>query len=144
VIDILDMIDKRNEQQQSAYSPFQNHQPVPPTQPKLPDNTPKTTMKFNEMSFDFGEMKQGDIVHHTFTFTNSGSNPLIITDAKGSCGCTIPTWPKEPIAPGGTGNIEVQFNSTGKKDLQDKTVTLTANTEQLTILSIHAKVLEKQ
>ena len=96
------------------------------------------------MSFDFGEMNQGDVVHHTFTFTNSGSNPLIITDAKGSCGCTIPTWPKEPIAPGGTGNIEVQFNSTGKKDIQDKTVTLTANTEQPTVLSIHAKVLEKK
>jgi hypothetical protein len=141
VIEILKLVDERNSLTMASPG-LQSHQPS--QQALQASNAPKTSIKFDEMSFDFGELTEGDVVHHTFTFTNSGSNPLIITDAIGSCGCTIPTWPKEPIAPGGRGNIEVQFNSHGKKDIQDKTVTLTANTEQPTVLSIHAKVLEKK
>ena len=143
VIDILNMIDERNEQQQEAYSSLPNHQPS--AAQKAAANAPKTSMKFDEMSFDFGDLNQGDVVHHSFAFTNTGSNPLIITDARGSCGCTVPTYPKEPIAPGAKGTIEVQFNSSGKKDLQDKTVTLTANTDPSNpVITIHANVHEKK
>ena len=95
-------------------------------------NQPKTFIKFDEMNFDFGDMNAGDVVHHSFTFTNAGTNPLLITNAIGSCGCTVPTYPKEPIPPGGKAAIEVQFNSSGKKGLQDKTITLSANTEPAT------------
>ena len=78
--------------------------------------------------WDFGTIQQGDSPEFTFTFENTGNEPMIISNAKGSCGCTVPQWPKEPIAPGQTGEISVKFNSKNKKGSQNKTVTLTANT----------------
>jgi hypothetical protein len=101
----------------------------------------KTTIQFAQTEHDFGKLKQGDEVEHKFKFTNTGNEPLVIENAKGSCGCTVPSYPKEPIAPGGTGEILVKFNSAGKSNQQQKTVTLTANTEPLqTILTIKAFV----
>lgn len=82
--------------------------------------------------WDFGTIQQGDEPEYTFSFTNSGQEPMIISNAKGSCGCTVPEWPKEPIAPGETGTISVKFNSKNKKGLQNKTVTITANTTPAT------------
>ena len=87
-------------------------------------------MSFEEESFDFGTINEGDIVDHTFKFTNTGDAPLVISSAKGSCGCTVPSPPKEPIAPGESSEIQVKFNSRGKKNIQNKTVTITANTEK--------------
>lgn len=143
VIDILNLIDQKTAAQNS-YSSYPSHQP-PSAKQNLNSNAPKTTMKFAEMSFDFGDITEGDIMHHSFAFTNTGSNPLIITDAVGSCGCTVPTYPKEPIAPGASATIEVQFNSAGKKDMQDKTVTLTVNTDPPSPeIHIHANVQEKK
>ena len=89
---------------------------------------PTTTVAFGETEYDFGTVDQGAVVEHVFTFTNSGSEPLVISNAKGSCGCTVPEWPKEPIAPGATGEITVKFDSKGKKNAQNKKVTITANT----------------
>ncbi len=90
---------------------------------------PTTTMKFDETEFDFGTINAGEKVNHTYKFKNTGSEPLIISNAKGSCGCTVPSWPKEPIPVGGTGEIAVQFDSKGKKNKQSKRVTITANTD---------------
>ena len=78
--------------------------------------------------WNFGEINQGESPEFTFLFKNSGNEPMIISNAKGSCGCTVPVWPKEPIAPGDTGEISVKFNSKNKQGSQNKTVTLTANT----------------
>lgn len=89
---------------------------------------PPTSIKFDEEEFDFGVIDEGDIVKHVFKFTNTGPNPLVITNARATCGCTVPTWPKEPVTPGGTGEIKVEFNSKGKPHSQSKTVTVTANT----------------
>jgi hypothetical protein len=89
---------------------------------------PTTTVQFKESEFDFGKIDQGESVTHSYTFTNTGSEPLIISSAKGSCGCTVPKWPKEPIAPGETGELLVEFNSKGKRGVQNKKVTITANT----------------
>ena len=84
---------------------------------------------------------EGDAVTHIFTFTNTGDNPLIIDRCKGSCGCTVPKCPKEPIAPGEEGEIEVKFNSKGKKNKQTKTVTINANTvPEQTRITISANV----
>jgi hypothetical protein len=89
---------------------------------------PTTTMQFMEEEYNFGTINQGDVVSHTFKFKNTGSEPLIITDAKATCGCTVPKKPNEPIAPGETGEIVVEFNSAGKTGAQTKQVTVTANT----------------
>lgn len=86
-------------------------------------------MTFDETSFDFGTIKEGDVVSHEFSFTNTGDAPLKITKAKGSCGCTIPSYSKHPIAPGDTGKMMVKFNSRGKKNNQNKSVRITTNTK---------------
>jgi hypothetical protein len=85
-------------------------------------------MKFENESHDFGKITQGDVVHYDFKFTNTGKSPLIITNATATCGCTTPEYPRDPIKPGSTGVIKVTFNSAGKKGLQDKQITVTANT----------------
>ena len=78
---------------------------------------------------------------YEFTFTNTGPNPLIIQDAQGSCGCTVPKYPKAPVPPGATGQIEVEYKPGTQKGNQTKTVTLTANTEpNQTVLKINAMV----
>lgn len=87
-----------------------------------------TTVEFSETEFNFGEIKQGESVTHVFRFTNTGKNDLIIANAVGSCGCTVPEYPKEPVKPGASGSIKVTFNSTGKSGEQKKSVTITCNT----------------
>jgi len=85
---------------------------------------------FLKTEHDFGILNEGDIVETIFNFTNTGKSELIITKATATCGCTVPEWPKEPIAPNGSGQIKVKFNSSGKPNKQSKTVTLTTNTEK--------------
>ena len=85
--------------------------------------------KFEEVSNDFGNIKQGDVVEHLFKFTNAGDAPLSITKTGVTCGCTTPSYSKEPIAPGEEGEILVKFNSRGKRGQQNKTVTISANVE---------------
>jgi hypothetical protein len=104
---------------------------------------PLTVMNFGQPNFDFGNVPQDSENKHVFTFTNTGKEPLVIESAKGSCGCTVPKYPKEPIAPGGTGEIEVVYKPGKQKDRQTKTVTITANTEpRNTTLTITANVSE--
>ncbi len=89
---------------------------------------PPTSIIYESERFDFGTIDEGEIVKHIYKFKNTGSEDLIISNCKGSCGCTVPTWPKEPIPPGGMGEIKVEFNSKGKPGRQSKRVTVTANT----------------
>ena len=89
---------------------------------------PATTIQYDQPVFDFGNINEGEIVKHAYKFKNTGSEPLVISNCKGSCGCTVPTWPKEPIPPGGERKIKVEFNSKGKPVPQRKRVTVTANT----------------
>lgn len=102
---------------------------------------PTTTIEFTESEFDFGTIDEGEKVSHLYKFKNTGSEPLIIKDAKGSCGCTVPKWPKEPVPVGGTGEMLVEFNSKGKSGAQNKRVTITANTSPAqTFISIKGNV----
>ena len=108
-----------------------------------PEQGPTTTMQFEETVFDWGTIDEGDKISHIFTFTNTGDLPLIIKDAKGSCGCTVPVWPKDPILPGEKAVLEVQFNSKGKPGMQNKRITITANTDPAqTYLNIKGEVLK--
>ncbi|WP_224483698.1 DUF1573 domain-containing protein [Robertkochia aurantiaca] len=85
-------------------------------------------ISFDKTEHDFGNITQGTPVETTFTLTNTGEAPLIITNAKSSCGCTVPDYPKDtPIAPGESAEILVKFNGSGRNQVQ-KTVTLMTNT----------------
>ena len=79
---------------------------------------------------DFGTIKEGDVVETEFIVKNVGETDLVISDAKGSCGCTVPEPPKDPIKPGDSAPIKVSFDSKNKPGEQEKTVTLTTNTEK--------------
>lgn len=102
-------------------------------------------INFEEEFHDFGEVQEGDVVEHTFVFTNEGDGPLIISNAQGSCGCTVPDWPRQPIAHGQKGQIKVSFNSTGRAGRQDKRVTLTTNAvPQTKTLNITSNVIASE
>ena len=88
-----------------------------------------TTVKFEELSYDWGTLEEGKSMTHIFKFKNTGKEDFIISDARGSCGCTVPEWPKEPIKPGQNSDIKVVFNSAGKSGQVNKTVTITANSD---------------
>lgn len=89
---------------------------------------PTTTIEFADERYNYGTIKAGEKVKHTFKFKNTGNEPLVLSDARSTCGCTVPTWPREPIAPGKSGEITVVFDSSGKGGPQSKRVTLVANT----------------
>ncbi len=97
-------------------------------QPEVKPDGPLPEFSFASETHDFGTIPEGEVVEHTFTFTNTGEAPLIIQSASASCGCTVPSYSKEPVPVGGTGEIAVRFNSKGKKGNQAPTVTVTANT----------------
>ena len=101
-----------------------------PAQPNVAVPTgPITTIAFADNGIhEFGTVTEGEVVTKTFSFTNTGNEPLIISDAKGSCGCTVPSKPTAPIAPGETGEITVNFNSKNKQGPRNQKVTVTANT----------------
>lgn len=86
-------------------------------------------MSFEKAEHDFGTIEQGTPQETAFKFTNTGNAPLIITNATSSCGCTVPDPPKDPIAPGDTGELVVKFNGSGQNQVT-KTITVNANTEK--------------
>jgi len=91
-------------------------------------DVPLTKIEFAETEHDFGTIKQGEKVNHVFVFKNTGENPLMVTQVQPSCGCTVPEWTKEPVAPGAEGKVEVMFNSEGRSGAQHKSVTVVSNT----------------
>jgi hypothetical protein len=93
--------------------------------PNIDPSAPVLTFKVDTMNF--GTVTQGTVVEREFVFKNTGKTPLLITDAIVTCGCTVPDYPKEPIAPGKTGIIHVKFNSAGKMGAQDKTIRMVSN-----------------
>lgn len=92
------------------------------------DTTVVARMTFAEPTFEFGAVSQGEVVKHEFIFTNTGAQPLLITDARSTCGCTVPNYPKQPVAPGEEAVINVAFDTKNKSGRQSKPVTITANT----------------
>ncbi|MFT6996593.1 MAG: hypothetical protein ACJAQ4_000334 [Cryomorphaceae bacterium] len=104
---------------------------------------PVTTMEFAAVDHDFGAIAQDTENTKVFSFTNTGAEPLIIANAKGSCGCTVPEYPKEPIPPGESGEIKVVYKPGKKKNAQSQNVTITANTlPEKSVLTISANVME--
>ncbi len=105
---------------------------------------PLTSIEFVEVVHEFGEMKEGVVAKHTFEFKNTGDKPLVIRNAKASCGCTTPEYPKVPIAPGETGKLVAAYNSDGRPGEFTKTISVEANTNpDITVLTIKGKVIPK-
>ena len=107
---------------------------------------PATSLTVANLAFknevhDFGTLGEGPNAEHEFTFTNTGKDPIIINQVQASCGCTTPTWSKEPVLPGKEGSIDVEFHSAGKKGMQQKSVFVVANTTpQRTPIGFEAEV----
>jgi hypothetical protein len=87
-------------------------------------------MTFKNDYYDFGDMVEGQVVETTFEFKNTGNADLLINRCDATCGCTVPNWPKEPIKPGQSGKIKVEFNSAGKSGVNNKIVTVVSNTRE--------------
>jgi len=89
--------------------------------------TDPTTVEIIDSVYDFGTINEGDIVEFSFRFKNTGNKPLEVSDAKASCGCTVPEKPTAPIKPGEIGYIKVKFNSDRKPGEAHKSITVTSN-----------------
>lgn len=115
--------------------PVMNHSDLPM------DTSKMTSVKFEETEHDFGTIQEGDSVSYPFKFVNTGYHPLVITSAIGSCGCTVPDYPKGPIPPGKSSIVIVKFRSEGKGGKNMKTVQVVANTNpRINVLTIKADV----
>ena len=105
------------------------------------DTSKAAQFEFEESTHHFGEIVAGEKVSFIFKFRNSGGAPLVIAQATGSCGCTVPEYSKDPIPSGGKGEIKVTFDSNGKSGMVSKTVTILANTIPATkVLTISAEI----
>jgi hypothetical protein len=109
----------------------QNAAPAPkkPDWQEKAENSARTAIQWASQEFNYGSVPSGTKVTHQFRFTNTGSEPLVLTRVKASCGCTTPSYSTEPVAPGEEGYIDVAFNTTGKQGVQNKSVTVTGNFE---------------
>lgn len=110
-----------------------------------PGRNPEPMFAFSEEEWDFGTINDGEVVSHTFKFANTGGAPLVISDVTTTCGCTVPKWPKDPVEPGKTGEIQVSFDSRGKTGMVTKDINIIANTNPVQkIVRIKAQVLENK
>tara|TARA_B100001758_G_scaffold190178_1_gene167042 strand:+ start:255 stop:698 length:444 start_codon:yes stop_codon:yes gene_type:complete len=102
-------------------------------------------IEFDYDSYDFGEINQGEFIDIEYNLKNTGNAPLLIRNAKGSCGCTVPDWPKNPVNAGSSAIIKVRFNSEGKKGYQNKKVTLITNALPSTrVLTIKGNIINNK
>ncbi|MBF8963955.1 DUF1573 domain-containing protein [Pontibacter sp. FD36] len=98
---------------------------------------------FEATEHNFGDIAQGDVVEHTFTFTNTGTQPVVIDRVDVTCGCTSPAWTKEAVMPGKTGIVKAKYNSAGRMGQQKKAITIHSNTGEPTYVYIVANIKEK-
>ena len=115
-----------------------------PAAPEEKPEGPLPVAEFERVDHDFGTVNEGQKVSYDYKFKNNGQAPMIIQNAQPSCGCTVPTWSKEPIPVGGTGFVRAEFDTNGKSGIQNKTITVTANTwPKVTTLRFKAMVTPK-
>ncbi|HNY02279.1 MAG TPA: DUF1573 domain-containing protein [Bacteroidales bacterium] len=100
---------------------------------------------FEDTEHDFGKILEGETVNYSFQFTNTGKSDLLIAEVTSSCGCTVPSYPKNPIRPGSKGEIKVAFNSNGKRGFQSKSILVATNTQpNTTVIHIKAQVVNPE
>ena len=117
----------------------------PAKQASAPQAQAKTgpAITFENTEHNFGDIAQGDVVEHTFTFTNTGTQPLIIDRVDVTCGCTTPAWTKEAVMPGKTGFVTTKYNSAGRMGQQKKAITIHSNIGEPTYVYIVTNIKEK-
>jgi hypothetical protein len=99
--------------------------------PAAPKPDPNAgVFKFKEEVHDYGHVAEGPLAETDFEFKNVGKSPIVISNAQGSCGCTVPKWPQEPILPGKKGIIHVAYTTSGRQGPIDKSITITSNAQQ--------------
>lgn len=91
-------------------------------------------LKFNKEVHDFGKVAEGPLATYSFEVTNTGTAPVVISNAAASCGCTTPEWSKDPIMPGAKSTIKVGYNTSGRPGAFTKTITVTSNAENATVI----------
>jgi hypothetical protein len=123
----LSQLEGNKSAQNPAAAPANTPDPNAATTDVKPEG-PLPAFKFERTEYDFGQIKEGEKVVYSYKFTNTGTAPLIVNSVQPSCGCTAPDWTKEPIPVGGTGFVKVEFDSNGKQGIQNKVVTVNANT----------------
>ncbi len=102
-------------------------QPTATTQAE-PTVSSGASFKWEQTLYNFGTIKQGEVVDYTFKFTNNGTGDLQIESTSASCGCTVPNHTREPIPPGGSGEVVIRYDSKGKSGQQSPVITVVANT----------------
>jgi poly(3-hydroxybutyrate) depolymerase len=144
--------EKRIAELEGRLAQLEGNKPATAATPATPAATPAEVkpegplpvIEFADTDHDFGTISEGKKVSYTYKFKNTGEAPLIIQNAQPSCGCTVPDWTKEPIPVGGTGFVKAEFDSNGKPNIQNKTITVTANTwPKTTTLRFKAMVTPK-
>lgn len=129
----------------SCNSDKQNNKELSTSEVTIGNTDELPIIDFEEEAHNFGKIVQGEKVSYDFKFTNVGKSNLVISNASASCGCTIADFPKEPIPPGKSGKITVEFNSEGKSGYTEKTLTVVTNCEPNTkILKIMVDIVEPQ
>jgi hypothetical protein len=117
---------------------------TPTATPEEKPEGPLAVMEFETVDHDFGTVAEGQKVSYTYKVKNTGEAPLIIQNAAPSCGCTVPTFTKDPIPVGGTGFVTAEFDTSNKTGINNKTITVTANTwPKVTTLRFKAMVTPK-
>jgi Protein of unknown function (DUF1573) len=115
----------------AALAPAPAAAPAPQAAPTTPPVDPNAgKFKFNEETHDFGTVPEGPLAEYDFEFKNTGKSPIVITDAHGSCGCTVPTWPHEPIMPKKSAKIHVAYTTNGRQGMINKDVIINSNAQQ--------------
>ena len=146
--------EKRIAELESRLAQIENKSTTPAANPAAPaavaaapeekPEGPLPVGEFETLDHDFGTVSEGQKVTYDYKFKNNGQAPMIIQNAQPSCGCTVPTWSKEPIPVGGTGFVRAEFDTNGKSGVQNKTITVTANTwPKVTTLRFKATVTPK-
>lgn len=107
-------------------------------------NGPVGVMSFEQDAYEFGKVKEGEVVEHVFTFVNTGDAPLIISQVSASCGCTTPEFSTHPVAPGQEGTVKVVFDSNGQVGQQHKVISVLSNgSMKVTLLHLRGEVTPK-
>lgn len=126
------------DQEQAANTDLAEHMDRDATVKALPE----TTVEVDQKIHDFGKVKEGEKVKHTFVLKNTGDQPFMISNVLSPCGCTVPSYSKKPIPPGALASVEIEFNTANKPGPNEKYLDVVSNAKQQIKLGFKAEVVK--